>query len=105
MDKQTRKWLDIVAKASLKGIDDSDNFMGIYTAKYVNDPVCLMQLGYAIVTNKPIFLIAEEGVHIPDRLRAVAEGIEVFKKGDDDEDFKAAAARLCDAVASRERRQ
>ena len=98
MDDAMKRWLHKAFKASRKPIDDSDVFFGLYTSGYIKDPMCLLQLGYALACDKPIFLVAEEGVLVPDKLRRAADGIEWFKTGDT-EDFKAASTRLATRIA------
>jgi hypothetical protein len=82
-------------------IENSKVFMSVYTQSYKEDPMCALQLGIAVMLGKPIAIIAEKGVVVPEVLARIASAVEVFvpdsklppghQKGDS---IKAAAGRL-----------
>ena len=67
-----------------QGLKDSEHFISIFTEEYMKDPLCLVQLGMAVMLDKPIFLMVEEGMWdtLPKNLKAIAKGMTPFKKGD-----------------------
>ena len=61
-------------------IEDSAVFMSLYTQSYKDDPMCALQLGIAIMLDKPIGIIAEDGVSVPEVLARIASGVETFSR-------------------------
>jgi len=83
------------------GIENSKIFLSLFTKNYKEDPGCALQLGIAMMLDKPIGIMAEEGVVIPYKLAKVAEAIAWFKPGDEasmEESTKELMAMLEDRV-------
>lgn len=76
-------WLKAVGRKSYDEINDSAAFLSLYTKNYKESPLCALQLGYAIMMNKPICLLVEKGEIVPQALRDIATTVDVFEPGDD----------------------
>lgn len=49
-----------------------------------DDPIPIMQLGYAMVLDKPILIVAVEGTAVPKNIRRAATAVEFYPAGDMD---------------------
>ena len=83
MNKDFEERQKASVKRNAEKIGNCEVFVSIVTPNYIEDPHCAMQLGLAILMDKPIRLIVEEGTKLPENLRKVADRIE-FIKGPDD---------------------
>lgn len=70
-------------KANAEKIGESKIFVAFVSQNWIESPYCAMQLGIAILLNKPIRLMVPEGLNIPTNLKLLAEKIGVFKGPDD----------------------
>jgi hypothetical protein len=87
-DQMTLDWLyDKMA--------DSNAFLALFTNKWREDPTCLLQLAFAMMLEKPIYLLAPAGAKIPRALERIADGIERYVSA---EDCDIAAKRLLDRM-------
>ena len=57
-------------------IQSSNVYAGMVTSNFLDDPDCALQLGYAILMDKPIILLVDKGVKIPKALVKVADVIQ-----------------------------
>ena len=73
----------IIAKHKIE-IEKSDAFIGLYTKNYVEEPLCLAQLGIAMYLNKPIYFLIEDDAQVPDKIRKVMDGFAFWSKSDTD---------------------
>lgn len=64
-------------------VQQSNVFLALFTAAYQRDPQALMQLGMAVVLDKPILLLVESGTVIPENVRRLARAIETYTSLDD----------------------
>lgn len=69
-------WLDEASKNSLPKMQQSGTYMGVVTSDFLKDPLCALQLGYAMILDKPIVLIADKNLKIPASLTKIAKVIE-----------------------------
>jgi hypothetical protein len=71
------------AKRALKGLDDSQCFVGILGDKPLDAARAefILQIGYAVLHGKDIILPAPYGTEIPPKLRAVADKIVYYIPG------------------------
>lgn len=53
-------------------IENSKVFVSLVSKNYIDDPVCALQLGIAILLGKPLAVIAMDGAEIPETLRKIA---------------------------------
>ena len=72
-------------------LDSSHAFLGLATERWLDDPLCWAQLGYAVMKDKPIYLLVRAGTPIPANLQKCAVAMEVFVS---EEDLELAMARL-----------
>lgn len=71
-----------VAKRNIEGVDSSALFMSLYSPDAQDDPMVMIQIGAAVMKDKPIALLAIKGVKIPQHLRTLAFHIEEVEKVD-----------------------
>jgi hypothetical protein len=88
--EEQARWQEIAA-GNLQAIRESGLFLAIFTDAYTRDPLALMQLGLAVVLDKPVLLLARAGATIPENVRRMAHGIEEFH---DLSDLEPATKRL-----------
>jgi hypothetical protein len=88
---QFRDWLGDAAERNAKGMEDCGFFLGLFSGKYKEDSLCLLQFGLAMVLDKPIVLVVEPGTKIPKNVRRVAVGILECDIGDPGSKEKVAA--------------
>ena len=74
-----------------EAMDESAVFLAITTPGWLDDPLCWAQLGYAVMKDKPIYLLVEGGTIVPENLRKCAQKIERFASP---EDLEFAAKKL-----------
>lgn len=60
-------------------IASSAIFFSLFTPNFLTDNVCALQLGVAIMLNKPIVLLVRQGTHIPEKVKKVSDYIEYFE--------------------------
>jgi hypothetical protein len=79
-------------------IRDSRVFMGLVAdgGKYFDDTRCVLQMGYALMHDKPIYLMVQRDTPVPAALRKAAAGIIEFKGPDD---YGEATSRLAEILA------
>ena len=70
-----KEWFDDQMKVVNEGIKDSAVYAGIVTGNFLKSPECMLQLGAAILMEKPIVLMVMDGAEIPAKLRAIADKI------------------------------
>lgn len=62
-------------------VADSSVFLSLFTENYKRDPTALVQLVFALMLEKPIYLLVPRGVPIPKGMRRVVDGIEEWDLG------------------------
>jgi hypothetical protein len=72
------------ARRALKGVQESATFVQLYTPTFdpAKDPAYALQLGAAILLDRPIIILAPEGATIPPKLRAIANSLQFFLPDD-----------------------
>jgi hypothetical protein len=65
LDKETNEWLQKAAAGCKDKIEHSDAYAGLVTKNFMNDPLCALQLGYALLYDKPIILLVDKNVPLP----------------------------------------
>jgi hypothetical protein len=71
-DREWKRWLGQVAEENARQIGSSAVFLGLFTDNYRESATCLLQLGIAIMLDKPILMVVPPDVEVPDNLRRVA---------------------------------
>jgi hypothetical protein len=83
-EQQVRKLADWTRKVT-RGQKDSAVFLNLWSDTMATDPSSdpgpVMQLGYAMLLDKPIVIVAPHGSTIPDNVRRVAKAIEFYEDG------------------------
>lgn len=102
MEINGETWLKQVAEMNGKKIRDCPLYMSLVTENFLKDPKCALELGLALLMDKPIALIVIKGTKIPENLKKVAKAIEVFDP-DDDQGMQRAAKALMDKLGIKER--
>lgn len=75
MSEDFKKWLKRQAEDSGAKIMDSEFFAGIIDDNFIKDPLCALQIGYAVLLGKPIVLMVDESVKVSATLEKAAQGI------------------------------
>ena len=83
---EERNYLKKVLEKSKEGMDASEIFLSIYTPNFLDGPECMLQIGYALMKDKPIGLLVIEGAKVSEMLKKVAFAIEYVKTPDDVQD-------------------
>lgn len=94
-EKQFREF----AETSERQIRASAMFISIYSKSYHQDAMCALQLGMAVMMDKPIYLLLERGQALPAHLKRIARKVEEFAPGDE-AGLERATKALCDAAAA-----
>jgi hypothetical protein len=89
MKKQDHEFVEW-ARAATKGVTESASFMQLF-AEYA------LQLGAAILQNKPLVILAPEGADVPSKLRAAADSVQFYVR-DDKQSIELAARRGLEAI-------
>lgn len=80
--EELKRWTRLVTR----GQKESASFMSLWNDKMATDPagdpIPVMQLGYAMLLNKPIIVVAPVGSIIPSNVLKVAVAVEYFHEGD-----------------------
>lgn len=80
-----------IVDGSYEKIVSSKIFLSLLTENALRSPHVLIQLGIAILHDKPIFLVVEKGVKVPEHLKKIATRIEFFESKDG---FEAIAKKI-----------
>jgi hypothetical protein len=82
--ERLKRWTEQVTK----GQRDSAVFMSLWSdtmrEKPWDDPVPVMQLGYAMLLDKPIVIVAPLGSRIPENVQRAARAVEFYHRDDMD---------------------
>lgn len=97
MNKKFEDALKIQAVRSGAGIEGSGAFISLYTKNYKDDPLCALQLGIAVMLDKPMGFLVPTGFEVVDNLKRLARAIEYYDP-DDNESLSTASKRLTDAL-------
>jgi hypothetical protein len=69
---------------------------------YFNDIRMVLQIGYAVLHDKPMYFVVKQGTKMPETLRKLASGIEEFKAPDD---FEFAVKKLMKPILEHEKEE
>lgn len=70
------QWLKRHAADSGQKIADSSAFVGLVTKNFLDNPACALQIGFAVLMDKPIVLIVDEKETVSKHLTKIATRIE-----------------------------
>lgn len=97
LNAKDRKRFTTWARAATKGVVESAVFLQLFNAEALtsgNDLAYALQLGAAILLDKPIVIVAPEGSVIPQKLQAVARSIQFFIPGNEESTLPATKRAL-----------
>jgi hypothetical protein len=77
-------WMKKVVERNGQALQESAVYLSMFTKNFMKDPKCMLELGMAIMMDKPICLLVFDGVKLPDNLKRVATKIEYVNKNDMD---------------------
>lgn len=83
-EKDFKDWMKRIGNTSGRKIQESDLYTALVTKNFLENPQCALEIGFAILMDKPIAILALDGVEIPENLRKVAtiiENVEASKEG------------------------
>lgn len=89
-----RNWFQRVVDRSGSRIQDSKVFMSIFTEDFKKNPQCALELGIAIMLDKPIALLVTKDTKITNYLRKYAAAIEYLQSEDKAEVQRAGASLM-----------
>lgn len=89
MRPRLEKWVEGMAQS----MGESAICLSLFTGNFAKGIDSLLQFALAMMLDKPLFLLAPEGVTIPEHVRRAADGIETYQPGNDIS-FQAATERL-----------
>lgn len=96
MDEFSKNWLKQAAVKSGEKIEQAEAFVSIFSMNYKENPLCALQLGIAMMLDKPIALLVIAGTSVPKNLSKIAIAIE--ECDDAPESVGQASQRLMDKV-------
>lgn len=80
---EARVWLEKARIATVPKLRQCENYLGLVTEDFINDPVCLLQIGAALVLGKPLYLVVVKGTKLPGKLIDVIDGLVEIEGPDD----------------------
>lgn len=89
--KEDLEVLKGIAERSGEGVRSSSVFLALFSEAWLKDPVPLIQIGIAVMLDKPIAILAIKGAKIPDHIRKIAFAVEEAERV---EDVKVASERI-----------
>lgn len=75
IDKEMEEWLKRHAASSGEGMKKSSIFLALASNDSVKDALFCLQLGYAIMLNKPVVAMVEADMKVPPLLEKIATKI------------------------------
>ena len=84
-DDEFKQWLERNAADSGAKIKDSAIMASLVTENFMQSPLCALQIGFAILYDKPICLIVDETMTIPRSLSKAARAIEKVRLGNEED--------------------
>jgi hypothetical protein len=93
-DSRFEQW----ARRATRGQKESTVFLSLWSEKMFRDPLdephIPMQLGLAMLLDKPIIVVAPEGAYIPVNVLRAARAVKYFNPDDEDSLHEATQAAL-----------
>src|SRR5262245_52293510 len=91
--------LQEAAKRNAEAISGSAVFVVMFNETMIDEVIPLIQMGLAVYMDKPVYILVPESkvLQIPENVRRIARGLEVYKD-DDLDSLKDATLRLMDGA-------
>lgn len=77
-EKELADWMKAVAEKSGRKIQESEVFLSLVSKNFLENPQCALELGLAILMDKPILVLAEEHLMLPENLKKIAKIVSRF---------------------------
>lgn len=84
IDDETNEWLDKAYSGTKEKLEGSSTYFGLISEGCKSDPLMALQLGMAILMNKPIAVVMVEDEPVPKALEHIAFYIGRVSRSDDD---------------------
>lgn len=97
LNNEEEKWILDATKRNADMLKKSAVFLSLYTKDYDKDPLCAIQLGLAVMLDKPIALIVLDNEPVPKNLLRCAVAVEYVPSRNKD-DIEAAAKRITEKM-------
>jgi nucleoside 2-deoxyribosyltransferase len=72
-----------VTRRSSEKIHNSEFYIALVTNHYLMNPTCAIELGVAILEDKPIILLIKDGTQVSSSLKRIAQVCKTFKNSAD----------------------
>jgi hypothetical protein len=82
--EEFNSWLKDAVERNYEELRGSSIYLGLCPDSMKKDPLPALQLGLAMLMDKPIVILAKDGEAIPENIRKVAREIVRFDLGDPD---------------------
>jgi hypothetical protein len=79
---EIKEWAKKAVDRSLGPIGKSAVFLALSPDKMKDDPLPILQMGLAVLLDKPIIILAREGEPIPSNVQKIALEVVRFRDGD-----------------------
>lgn len=89
-----QEWLTRAFKENKSGIEKSGVFLSLFSGNMIKDSLACLQLGIAIMLDKPIVVLADQLEQIPRNLRKIAIVVDVIDKKNPERAFQQTKAAL-----------
>lgn len=76
VDEELQDWLKEAVARNAPKMQESSMFASIVTDGFFKDPTCMLQIGMAVLMDKPIVIIADKDTKIPASLMKIARLVE-----------------------------
>lgn len=96
-DKEREEQLKKLVKENADKIGVSQIFTALFTENFIEEVYPMMQLTIALMLDKPIYLLVEEGNMPTPKILRICDGWEFFRR-DDPKSLETATLRLIDAA-------
>lgn len=78
----SKEWLEKATASTVEGVGGSTAFINIFSKGSLEESQCLLQMGAAVLMDKPIFLMVTDDTEVPKHLVKIASVIERIDKND-----------------------
>ena len=75
--REKREWTEVL-NHNREALTGSRIFLQLWSDNTSKDPLACMQLGLAIILDKPIHIVVPHGARLPENIRRLATSIEYY---------------------------
>lgn len=95
LTNEQKKWVKDSIERNLNGMNQCRTMVSIWSGDCARDPLMVLQMGLAVMLDKPIAILCVKNTPIPENIRKLAFAIEFVDKVEDSKD---AILRIMDKV-------